>query len=88
MTKAFDLVIRGGTLADAPKGTNTRLYGDADPMADATFPVKIDMLKEIDAFTRGLDRRVVQVALDQQQRPIEYSISYCRSDLYVFVCEE
>ncbi|WP_262946895.1 hypothetical protein, partial [Salmonella enterica] len=24
----------------------------------------------------------------QQQRPIEYSISYCRSDLYVFVCEE
>ncbi|MEG1713819.1 MAG: hypothetical protein RR299_12050, partial [Citrobacter sp.] len=23
-----------------------------------------------------------------QQRPIEYSISYCRSDLYVFVCEE
>ncbi|HHR4690147.1 TPA: GntR family transcriptional regulator, partial [Salmonella enterica] len=25
---------------------------------------------------------------DQQQRPIEYSISYCRSDLYVFVCEE
>ncbi|WP_253939627.1 hypothetical protein, partial [Enterobacter sp. CM29] len=20
--------------------------------------------------------------------PIEYSISYCRSDLYVFVCEE
>ncbi|MBW2885820.1 GntR family transcriptional regulator, partial [Escherichia coli] len=26
--------------------------------------------------------------LDQQQRPIEYSISHCRSDLYVFVCEE
>ncbi|MEP9194871.1 hypothetical protein ABKT21_22065, partial [Enterobacter asburiae] len=24
----------------------------------------------------------------QQHRPIEYSISYCRSDLYVFVCEE
>ncbi|WP_240321871.1 hypothetical protein, partial [Serratia marcescens] len=24
----------------------------------------------------------------QQQRPIEYSISHCRSDLYVFVCEE
>ncbi|MCO1633001.1 hypothetical protein MWJ96_54765, partial [Escherichia coli] len=21
-------------------------------------------------------------------RPIEYSISHCRSDLYVFVCEE
>lgn len=26
---------------------------------------------------------IKQVALDQQQRPIEYSISYCRSDLYV-----
>ncbi len=31
---------------------------------------------------------IKQVALDQQNRPIEYSISYCRSDLYVFVCEE
>ncbi|EIC5147102.1 GntR family transcriptional regulator [Salmonella enterica] len=31
---------------------------------------------------------IKQVALDQQQRPIEYSISYCRSDLYVFVCDE
>ncbi|MTH48534.1 GntR family transcriptional regulator [Intestinirhabdus alba] len=29
-----------------------------------------------------------QVALDSQQRPVEYSISHCRSDLYVFVCEE
>ena len=52
----------GGTLADAPQGTNVRLYGDADPMADATFPVKIDLLKEIDAYARGLDPRVVQVS--------------------------
>jgi TldD protein len=52
----------GGTMADAPKGTNIRLYTDADPMADATFPVKIDMLKEIDAFARALDPRVVQVS--------------------------
>ena len=52
----------GGTLADAPKGTNIRLYGDADPMADATFPIKIDMLKEIDAYARALDPRVVQVS--------------------------
>jgi TldD protein len=52
----------GGTLADAPQGTNVRLYGDADPMADATFPVKIDMLKEIDAYARALDPRVVQVS--------------------------
>ena len=52
----------GGTLADAPIGTNRRLYSDADPMLDASFAGKIDVLKEIDAFTRGLDRRVVQVS--------------------------
>lgn len=52
----------GGVLADAPKGTNARLYSDSDPMADATFAVKIDLLKEIDAFARGLDPRVVQVS--------------------------
>ncbi len=52
----------GGTLADAPQGTNVKLYGDADPMADATFAVKIDMLREIDAFARALDPRVVQVS--------------------------
>lgn len=52
----------GGVLADAPMGTNRRLYSDADPMADASFAGKIDVLKEIDAFTRGLDPRVVQVS--------------------------
>ncbi|SDW93306.1 metalloprotease TldD [Roseicitreum antarcticum] len=51
----------GGTLADAPTGTNQRLYGDADPMADAAFGVKIETLREIDAFARALDPRVVQV---------------------------
>ena len=52
----------GGTLADAPARTNTRVYTDADPMADAAFPVKVETLREIDAFARGLDRRVVQVS--------------------------
>ena len=52
----------GGTLAEPPKGTNLHLYTDANPMADATFAVKIDTLKEIDAFTRSLDPRVVQVS--------------------------
>ena len=52
----------GGTLAEAPRATNVRLYGDADPMADAEFPVKIDTLREIDAFARALDSRVVQVS--------------------------
>jgi TldD protein len=52
----------GGTLADPPPATNRKLYGDADPMADAEFPVKIETLREIDAFARGLDSRVVQVS--------------------------
>ncbi|MDG1282635.1 MAG: metalloprotease TldD [Pseudorhodobacter sp.] len=52
----------GGTLADPPKGTNVKLYTDADPMADASFAGKIDLLKEIDAFTRALDPRIIQVS--------------------------
>ena len=52
----------GGVLAEAPKGTNQRLYSDADPMADATFAAKIDVLKEIDAYARAMDPRVVQVS--------------------------
>lgn len=51
----------GGTMADAPAGTNVKLYSDDDPMLQATFPAKIDILREIDAFARGLDARVVQV---------------------------
>ena len=47
----------GGTMADGPARTNTVLYSDADPMADAVFPAKIDLLKEIDAFCRDLDPR-------------------------------
>ena len=52
----------GGTLAQGPQGTNRRLYGDADPMADAAFAGKLDLLKEIDAYARALDPRVVQVS--------------------------
>ncbi|MEO9818913.1 MAG: metalloprotease TldD [Paracoccaceae bacterium] len=54
--------VGGGTMADAPMATNTKLYTDEDPMEGATFPVKLDTLKEIDAFLRGLDKRVVQVS--------------------------
>jgi len=52
----------GGTLADAPTATNQKLYSDANPMDDALFPVKIETLQEIDAFSRTLDSRVVQVS--------------------------
>lgn len=52
----------GGSLADAPARTNQKLYSDDDPMGQATFPAKIDVLREIDEFARSLDRRVVQVS--------------------------
>ena len=51
----------GGVLAPPPAGTNRKLYSDADPIAGQAFPVKIDTLREIDAYARELDRRVVQV---------------------------
>ena len=52
----------GGRLAAPPAGTNARLYTDADPILDASFPAKIDTLRAIDDFLRGLDARVVQVS--------------------------
>ncbi len=52
----------GGTMAAPPQGTNRKLYTDADPMLDATFPVKLDVLREIDAYARSLDARVIQVS--------------------------
>ncbi|EPX78783.1 metalloprotease TldD [Salipiger mucosus] len=51
----------GGVMAPPPAGTNRRLYTDADPIDGQSFPVKVDTLREIDAFARALDSRVVQV---------------------------
>ena len=52
----------GGTLAAAPQATNQKLYSDRNPLSDSTFPAKIDILRERDAYARGLDQRVVQVS--------------------------
>ncbi|HEY2451280.1 MAG TPA: GntR family transcriptional regulator [Scandinavium sp.] len=62
-----------------PQRTRSRVSAR---MPDAEFQSHIKMDDKIPVLV------IKQVALDQQQRPIEYSISYCRSDLYVFVCEE
>ena len=51
----------GGTLAEAPRGTNDRLYTDADPVSGVEFGVKLETLQEIDAYLRDRDARVVQV---------------------------
>ncbi len=52
----------GGVLAPPPVATNRRLYRDINPMEDAEFSVKIEVLREIDAFVRASDARVVQVS--------------------------
>ncbi|CUH75749.1 metalloprotease TldD [Tropicibacter naphthalenivorans] len=51
----------GGVMAPPPAGTNRALYTDSDPIEGASFPVKVETLREIDAYCRDLDRRVVQV---------------------------
>ncbi|MEM8732093.1 MAG: metalloprotease TldD [Pseudomonadota bacterium] len=52
----------GGTWADAPKATNVKLYRDDDPIAGFPFAVKVETLRDIDAFVREQDPRVVQVS--------------------------
>jgi TldD protein len=51
-----------GVAAEGPRGTNTRLYGEDDPLASPEFGGKVALLQEIDAFARARDPRVVQVS--------------------------
>ncbi|MEA2783270.1 MAG: TldD protein [Rhodospirillaceae bacterium] len=52
---------RGGTLAEAPAGTNRRLYGDDNPLGRVDFGAKSQLLADIDAYVRAKDPRVRQV---------------------------
>jgi len=52
----------GGVMAPPPPGTNRRLYEAMDPVSEHPLALKIDLLKEIDAYLRGRDPRVVQVS--------------------------
>jgi TldD protein len=52
---------RSGILADAPAGTNRRLYGEANPIAEPGFEDKARLLQEIDSWLRDRDPRVRQV---------------------------
>jgi TldD protein len=51
-----------GIAAEAPRPTNTKLYGEDDPLAAPAFSDKVALLQEIDAFARGRDPKVVQVS--------------------------
>lgn len=51
-----------GTLADAPRPTNRRLYAPIDPTETPDFGAKTTLLSTIDAWVRAKDPRVVQVS--------------------------
>jgi TldD protein len=51
-----------GVSAEGPRATNQKLYGEDDPLASPAFSDKIELLREIDAYARSKDSRVVQVS--------------------------
>ena len=51
----------GGTYADAPTGTNVKLYSEDNPLGDIAFEDKVGVLSDIDAYLRAKDPRVAQV---------------------------
>jgi TldD protein len=53
---------RGGTLAEPPRGTNSSLYTDANPLNAVEFGDKVKLLTQIDAYARAKDPRVRQVS--------------------------
>ncbi|MFW2831736.1 metalloprotease TldD [Sphingomonas sp. ID0503] len=52
-----------GPKAPAPRRTNTRLYGDADPLGLIPFAKKVELCQKIDAAARARDPRVVQCSV-------------------------
>ena len=55
--------IGGGKLAIAPRKTNHNQYEKIDPVSEATFGSKVNILKEINEYARSLDSRVFQVSI-------------------------
>ncbi len=62
---AVTAVTRGysGVYADAPAGTNAKLYSDDNPIESPGFEDKVRILKEVDAYARKADERVKQVSV-------------------------
>jgi TldD protein len=62
-----------GVAAEPPRATNSRLYGEDDPLASPSFSDKVALLQEIDAWARARDPRVVQVmaSLMGERRTVE-----------------
>ena len=51
-----------GTMAVGPSQTNQKLYIDDNPLNQTPFESKVNVLTEIDAYARQLDKRVKQVS--------------------------
>ena len=62
-----------GTSAEGPRATNSKYYGEDDPLAAPAFSDKIELLRTIDDYARKADPRVVQVSatLAGERRVIE-----------------
>ncbi|MCJ8517539.1 TldD protein [Pseudorhizobium tarimense] len=50
-----------GSYAAAPQRTNTKYYGDDNPIGQPSFEEKVKLLTEIDAYLRSKDPKVRQV---------------------------
>ncbi len=72
----------GGVMAPPPMRSNRHLYTAADPMADAAFAAKVDLLREIDTYARDLDPRVVQVSATLSASHQEVAILRPEGGLY------
>jgi TldD protein len=72
----------GGVVAAPPPRTNRRLYAEMDPVSAEPFAVKVDVLREIDAYARALDPRVVQVSATLSASCQEVAILRPEGDLY------
>jgi TldD protein len=53
---------RGGTYADAPRGTNRAMYADISPLEEVEFGDKVKFLQAVDVYARAKDPRVRQVS--------------------------
>ncbi|WP_019997041.1 metalloprotease TldD [Aureimonas ureilytica] len=52
-----------GVAAEAPRGTNRRLYGDENPIPTPSFEAKVKLLQDIDSYLRTKDEEVRQVSV-------------------------
>src|SRR5689334_4298696 len=53
---------KGGTAAEGPRGTNSILYTDSNPLDGIPFERKVKLLEEIDAYARGKEPLLKQVS--------------------------